>query len=466
MFGERNDLDYGNLQLDNTGVYTVSNNTLPSNLNPLALTFICNGNNNFRMEKRVNTNRDTLRINKSLCLQTSGRITPSRMNPVTTKLSMVNPNPTGAVGTLNSAHSTDITEIPIISDKDTSTSQSPDSHTIHNLNMNTSHTSGIFETNELDSHNSTSHSPGRDESERPELFNNSDPINLLNKIRISNANRLIIGQLNINSLRYKFDALKTIIRGKMDILVITETKLDDTFPTNQFLIDGFSLPYRFNRDRRGDKGGGVFIYVREDIPCRELKSHKTPDNFEGIFLEINLRKIKWLLFGGYNPHRENTPNFLTQLTPILDYYLSTYDNYLLLGDFNSETQEETMKEFCDTYNLTNLIKEPTCFKNPLNPSSIDLILTNRTRRFQDSHTVETGLSDCHKMTITVLKTFFQKQSPTVVKYRDYKNFDEKLFRNQLLEQLTNIGDDITYEIFEKKYYFLAQLARSHENKKY
>mgnify|MGYP003709007651 CR=1 FL=1 len=120
----------------------------------------------------------------------------------------------------------------------------------------------------------------------------------MNSIRTSNANRLIIGQLNINSLRYKFDALKTIISGKMDILVITETKLDDTFPTNQFLIDGFSLPYRFNRDRRGDKGGGVFSYVREDIPCRELKSHKIPDNFEGIFLEINLRKIKWLFFGG------------------------------------------------------------------------------------------------------------------------------------------------------------------------
>ena len=275
---------------------------------------------------------------------------------------------------------------------------------------------------------------------------NSGSSNFLNSIRTSNANRLIIAQLYINSLRNKIDALKTIISGKIDILVITESKLDNTYLTNQFLIDGFSAPFRKDRDSGG--GGGVIIYVREDIPCRQLKSHNTPDNFEGIVLEINLRKVKWLLFGGYNPYKENTANFLTKLTPILDHYLSKYDNYILIGDFNSEINEEVMMEFCDTYNLSNLIKEPTCFKNPHNPSSIDLMLTNRVRQFQNSHTVETGLSDHHKMTISVLKTFFQKQSPTLVKYRDYNNFNVNLFRNQLLEQLTNIGDDITYEKFE------------------
>ena len=99
------------------------------------------------------------------------------------------------------------------------------------------------------------------------VLHNYEPNELLNNIRISNVNRLIIGQLNINSLRNKIEALKTIIRGKIDILVITETKLDDTFPTNQFSIDGFSMPFRL--DREGGGGGGVIIYVREDIPCRE-----------------------------------------------------------------------------------------------------------------------------------------------------------------------------------------------------
>ena len=57
--------------------------------------------------------------------------------------------------------------------------------------------------------------------------------------------------------------------------------------------------------------------------------------------------------------------------------MGKYDNVFIMGDFNSEGTETEMTEFCETYNLTNLIKEPTCFKNPLNPSSIDLLLTNR-----------------------------------------------------------------------------------------
>ena len=113
--------------------------------------------------------------------------------------------------------------------------------------------------------------------EASNLLNNSDPNDILKNIRISNANRLIIAQLNINSLRNEFDALKTIIRAKIDILVITESKLDDTFPANQFLIEGFSSPFRLDRD---PNGGGVIIFVREDIPCRQLKSHNTPENFE------------------------------------------------------------------------------------------------------------------------------------------------------------------------------------------
>ena len=88
---------------------------------------------------------------------------------------------------------------------------------------------------------------------------------------------------------------------------------------------------------------------------------------------------------------------------------ANWENFILLGDFNSEISENALKEFCDKYNLKNLVTETTCFKNPLNPSSIDLILTNRDISFQNSITMETGLSDHHKMIITVLKTLVPKQ---------------------------------------------------------
>ena len=68
-----------------------------------------------------------------------------------------------------------------------------------------------------------------------------------------------------------------------------------------------------------------------------------------------------------------------------------------------------MQTFCDTYNLKSLVKKPTCFKNLDNPSCIDLILTNRIKSFQNTCVLETGLSDFHKLTATVMKSTFRKQ---------------------------------------------------------
>ena len=73
-----------------------------------------------------------------------------------------------------------------------------------------------------------------------------------------------------------------------------------------------------------------------------------------------------------------------------------------------------MTELCELYDFSNLIKDPTCFKKPLNPTSIDVILTNKVRSFHNNNVIETGLSDHHKLTLTVLKLLFQKQAPITI----------------------------------------------------
>ena len=75
-----------------------------------------------------------------------------------------------------------------------------------------------------------------------------DSQSFLKDIRINNINRLIIGQLNINSLRNKFEQLSTMISGNIDMFVISETKLDETFPAAQFSLQGFCIHYRFDRN--------------------------------------------------------------------------------------------------------------------------------------------------------------------------------------------------------------------------
>ena len=71
----------------------------------------------------------------------------------------------------------------------------------------------------------------------------------LKSIRIRNLNKIVIGHLNINSLRNKFDFLVTQVKGYIDILMISETKLDESFPIGQFLIDRHSVPFRLEETK-------------------------------------------------------------------------------------------------------------------------------------------------------------------------------------------------------------------------
>ena len=112
---------------------------------------------------------------------------------------------------------------------------------------------------------------------------------------MKNINIVIIAHLNINSISQKFDQLAFLIRDNVDILVVGETKLDDTFPTSQFHIDGFSQPYRLDRNRNG---GGVMIFVREELPSKQLLKHTLPNAIEALIVEINLRKIQPFSLGG------------------------------------------------------------------------------------------------------------------------------------------------------------------------
>ena len=97
--------------------------------------------------------------------------------------------------------------------------------------------------------------------------------------------------------------------------------------------------------------------------------------------------------------------------------------------------------------MKNLVKEPTCFKNPNNPSTIDLILTNSPKSFCKTKSLLIGLSDFHKIVMTIFKTTFPKAKPKEITYRDYKHFNKNVFNHELKENLSNI-DRMSYLKFE------------------
>ena len=222
--------------------------------------------------------------------------------------------------------------------------------------------------------------------------------------------------------------------------MISETKIEDSFPIAYFLIDVFGQSYRIDQNSSGRE---IMLYVREDIPSNLLKVESLP--IEGFYVELKLQSENWLVNCSYNPNRNAIRNHLETLSDFLDFHSSSYNNIIILGDFNVGVEQPDMKTFCESYSLQNLTKQPTCYKSSSRPTCIDLVLTNVPRRFQSTSVIETGLSDFHLMTLAVMKKSFKKFQPRIINYRSYKHFSNNAFRKDLIDKLSNekfvINDD-------------------------
>ena len=93
----------------------------------------------------------------------------------------------------------------------------------------------------------------------------------------------------INRLRNKFGSLQHIINNNIDVLLLSETKIDSSFPSLQVHLEGNATPYRLDIN---ENSGGILLYIREDITSKLLT---TDLSMEGFFVEIRLTKKKWLL---------------------------------------------------------------------------------------------------------------------------------------------------------------------------
>ena len=131
----------------------------------------------------------------------------------------------------------------------------------------------------------------------------------MKSIRQENTNKLVFAHININSLRNKFELLVDQVKGYIDVLMISETKIDDSFPLGNFLIGGFSKPYSLDRD---SLGGGILLYAGRDILTNLTEVETKP--IEGFSVEINLRNDKWLISCSYNPHNNIIGNHLQALS--------------------------------------------------------------------------------------------------------------------------------------------------------
>ena len=120
------------------------------------------------------------------------------------------------------------------------------------------------------------------------------------------------------------------------------------------------------------------------------------------------------------------------------FFTDTYDNYLIVGEFNIEQSDRFLKAFLNSNSLYSLIKSNTCFKGK--GSCIDLFLTNRKYSFRFSGSFETRISDHHHMIYTMLKSCFNDTDPKLLNYRDFKHFSQEAFKEDLSEALCDCGN--------------------------
>ena len=189
---------------------------------------------------------------------------------------------------------------------------------------------------------------------------------------IENLVDLIFSYLRINSINNKFSDLQQVISGSVSILTIAETKIYSSFLTVKFHLANYHRSYRPDIS---DKSGGIFVYIKSNIPTRQLYCANLCKSTQAIPFKINLRKEKWLAISIYWHLTKQW--LLNSLTKIIDPFTKHFNNYIIIGNFNLEPSNTTLKHFLDSNELYNFIKGNTCFKGK--GSLIDLILTKRNK---------------------------------------------------------------------------------------
>lgn len=164
---------------------------------------------------------------------------------------------------------------------------------------------------------------------------------------------------------------------------------------------------------------------------------------------MNLNKYKLLLFGTYRPPSQNKEYYFNSISRSLDLYLGNYERFILIGDFNTNDSEQILVDFNQQYDSKNIVKEPTCFKNIDNPSTIDLIITNSPRSCWNTKSLINGLSDFHALVVTTLNIKYNKPKPKEVIYRNYKNFNLEVFQRDLMTVFSSGCND--YDTFENMF---------------
>jgi hypothetical protein len=249
--------------------------------------------------------------------------------------------------------------------------------------------------------------------------------------RKHHAKQFIFAHININGFRSKYHEIQDILmNGSLDFIAVSETKIDDSFPSSQFHVPNFSL-YRSDRNSRG---GGILCYVLSAIPHRRRNDIMCAASLvEHVILELKVHKKTIYIAALYRPPSVSIQNLCDAIESLCNECLAQNSCLYIIGDLNVDFSNEahSLSDVLSVNAIQNIVKEPTCFKSQTNPSIIDVILTNTPRKLYPCINLNTGLSDCHNLIGAATKMHIARNCDKIIKYRSYKNFDVDAYKNDL-----------------------------------
>jgi hypothetical protein len=275
---------------------------------------------------------------------------------------------------------------------------------------------------------------------------------------------MVLGHLNINSLRNKFFEVYEILSDELiDVFGLSETKLDPSFMSSQFSIPDYTM----HRADRNSHGGGILLYVKSTLPhrCRKDLNCPSDSGLETLVIEIKTRKEKMFVVLIYKPPNVSNEQCINQLSSLLDKCYMECKSVYIMGDMNINFNNLPckMEQFMNQYGLTNLVKGPTCFKSPQNPSLIDVFLSNTPQRISSHLNISIGLSDFHNLICAATRIHAPFQVKRKITYRSFKKFDDINFNDDLEKVPFHVCDifDDTDDVMWSYHYLLNEVVDIH-----
>ena len=291
----------------------------------------------------------------------------------------------------------------------------------------------------------TSNSISPTEDNNVHVNQDDEPFSELKLFRAKFPKQLLLGALNINSVRNKFTCVTHILEF-LDCFSILESKIDESFTDSQFHVKGFNL---FRQDSTASSGG-IMTWIRNDIAnCRRLDIEINNMHIQSICIEINIKNEKWFIVPVYRLPNADLKLFVNDMSQMYDKMYLESNMITVIGDINvnmllSDSKSRLINELMSVYNLANLVKSATCYKGEC-PSLIDVAFVSNQKRFNACLNFNCGLSDFHNLIAVCTKVQVPKVKPKTVYYRSYKKFCEDGYKTDISRipfQLVELFDDV------------------------